>query len=88
MTLTITSNRARYSIKLRTEPEHLRSAIDIATASSYEQNVFRMKTDSNLALTWCYLACSALSACATPARMHDEAQLNQVALGCGLTSAS
>ena len=26
----------------------------------------------------------ALSACATPARMHDEAQLNQVALGCGL----
>lgn len=27
----------------------------------------------------------ALSACATPARMHDEAQLNQVALGCGLS---
>ena len=26
----------------------------------------------------------ALSACATPARMHDEAALNQVALGCGL----
>jgi hypothetical protein len=26
----------------------------------------------------------ALSACATPARMHDDAQLNQVALGCGL----
>jgi hypothetical protein len=25
-----------------------------------------------------------LSACATPARMHDEAQLNRVALGCGL----
>ncbi|MFL6764597.1 MAG: hypothetical protein ACJ8FO_05305 [Sphingomicrobium sp.] len=25
-----------------------------------------------------------LTACATPARMHDEAQLNQVALGCGL----
>jgi hypothetical protein len=25
-----------------------------------------------------------LSACATPARMHDEAQLNQIALGCGL----
>ena len=25
-----------------------------------------------------------LSACATTARMHDEAQLNQVALGCGL----
>jgi hypothetical protein len=25
-----------------------------------------------------------LSACATPARMHDEAQLNQVATGCGL----
>ena len=25
-----------------------------------------------------------LSACATPARMHDEEQLNQVALGCGL----
>ncbi len=27
---------------------------------------------------------SILSACATPARMHDEAQLNNVALGCGL----
>jgi hypothetical protein len=26
----------------------------------------------------------ALSACATPARMHSEAQLNDVALGCGL----
>lgn len=26
----------------------------------------------------------ALSACTTPARMHDEAQLNSVALGCGL----
>jgi hypothetical protein len=25
-----------------------------------------------------------LAACATPARLHDEAQLNQVALGCGL----
>jgi len=25
-----------------------------------------------------------LSACATPARMHTDAQLNQVALGCGL----
>ena len=26
----------------------------------------------------------ALSACATPARMHTDAQLNTVALGCGL----
>ena len=26
----------------------------------------------------------ALSACATPARMHSDEQLNQVALGCGL----
>ena len=26
----------------------------------------------------------ALSACATPARMHDEAQLNTVATGCGM----
>ena len=26
----------------------------------------------------------ALSACATTARMHDQAQLNDVALGCGL----
>ena len=25
-----------------------------------------------------------LSGCATPSRMHDEAQLNNVALGCGL----
>ena len=30
------------------------------------------------------LATLALSACATPARMHSEEQLNQVALGCGL----
>jgi hypothetical protein len=30
------------------------------------------------------LAIIALSACATPARMHDEATLNQVATGCGL----
>jgi len=30
------------------------------------------------------VGCLALSACVTPARMHDEAQLNQVALGCGL----
>ena len=30
------------------------------------------------------LAIFALSACATPARMHDEAQLNEVALSCGL----
>jgi hypothetical protein len=29
-------------------------------------------------------AALALSACATPARMHDAAQLNSVALGCGL----
>jgi len=26
----------------------------------------------------------ALSACATPARMHTDAQLNEVATGCGL----
>lgn len=26
-----------------------------------------------------------LSACATPARMHDQSALNTVALGCGLT---
>ena len=26
----------------------------------------------------------ALSACVTPARMHDEAQLNTIATGCGL----
>ena len=26
----------------------------------------------------------ALSACAIPARMHDEAQLNRIATGCGL----
>ena len=29
-------------------------------------------------------AALALSACATPARMHTEAQLNDVATGCGL----
>jgi hypothetical protein len=34
------------------------------------------------ALTW--LGFIVLSACTTPARMHDEMQLNQVALGCGL----
>jgi hypothetical protein len=31
-----------------------------------------------------FVATLALSACATPARMHTEAQLNSVALGCGL----
>ena len=31
------------------------------------------------------LASIALSACATPARMHDHVTLNSVALGCGLT---
>jgi hypothetical protein len=30
------------------------------------------------------IAVLALSACVTPARMHTEAQLNDVALGCGL----
>jgi hypothetical protein len=30
------------------------------------------------------VGCVALSACAMPARMHDEVQLNQVATGCGL----
>ena len=30
------------------------------------------------------ITCLALSACVTPARMHDEAALNNVALGCGL----
>ena len=29
-------------------------------------------------------ALGVLSACATPAQMHSEAQLNSVALGCGL----
>jgi hypothetical protein len=28
--------------------------------------------------------CVSLSACATPVRMHTEAQLNRVATGCGL----
>jgi hypothetical protein len=28
---------------------------------------------------------AALSACATPARMHTQDQLNTIALGCGLT---
>ena len=30
------------------------------------------------------VAVLALTACATPARMHSETQLNDVALGCGL----
>ena len=30
------------------------------------------------------VAALALSACATPAQMHSEAQLNEVATGCGL----
>ena len=30
------------------------------------------------------LAALTVSACATPARLHTEAQLNQIALGCGL----
>ena len=35
-------------------------------------------------LTLGVLIAVALAACATPARMHREAQLNDVALGCGL----
>ena len=30
------------------------------------------------------VSCVFLTGCATPARMHDEAQLNAVATGCGL----
>ena len=30
------------------------------------------------------LSIAALSACATPARMHTDAQLNEIATGCGL----
>ena len=30
------------------------------------------------------LTATTLSACATPARMHDEAQLNTIATGCGM----
>ena len=33
---------------------------------------------------WIFALFTALSACATPAVMHTEAQLNDVALGCGL----
>ena len=40
-----------------------------------------MRRSGVFILGWLGLA---LSGCATPARMHDEAQLNQVALGCGL----
>ena len=31
-----------------------------------------------------FCAALSLSACATPARLHTEAQLNQIATGCGL----
>jgi hypothetical protein len=37
-----------------------------------------------LASISCLLATLALCACATPAAMHTEAQLNEVATGCGL----
>ena len=40
-----------------------------------------MRRSGVFILGWLGLA---LSGCATPARMHDEGQLNQVALGCGL----
>jgi hypothetical protein len=36
-------------------------------------------------LVWLTVLILALSACATPARMHTVEQLNQIALGCGLT---
>jgi hypothetical protein len=42
------------------------------------------RTISRSTLVVCTGAFS-LSACATPARMHDQAALNSVALGCGLT---
>jgi hypothetical protein len=38
------------------------------------------KLDTSLLLC----AIAGLSACATPARMHSETQLNEVATGCGL----
>jgi hypothetical protein len=37
-----------------------------------------------IALGVTLISVAALSACATPARMHTEAQLNRVATGCGL----
>jgi hypothetical protein len=37
-----------------------------------------------LALSVLIATLCVLSACVTPARMHTEAQLNDVALGCGL----
>jgi hypothetical protein len=40
-----------------------------------------MKTAAGVSVV---VASFSLVACATPARMHDEAQLNTVALGCGL----
>jgi len=39
---------------------------------------------SNSKALSCLCVSLALSACATTARMHDEAQLNTIALGCGL----
>ena len=44
--------------------------------------MFRRRTSFLLSPIGAYLA---LSACATPARMHSEAQPNDVALGCGLS---
>ena len=44
-----------------------------------------MKQIRAIQLRWtAVFAAVALSACATPARMHTDAQLNQVATGCGL----
>src|SRR3954466_2324603 len=54
--------------------------------SSYGATLRRSSVPSGrLLMRWANLVAGlALSACATPARMHDEAQLNQIALGCGL----
>jgi hypothetical protein len=41
-------------------------------------------TAANILLPFIFCSSLALTACATPARMHDEAQLNSIALGCGL----
>ena len=43
-----------------------------------------MMSNRPTALAVAVTATLVLSACATPARMHSEAQLNDVALGCGL----
>jgi hypothetical protein len=59
----------------------------IVGLSRHNSRSMALKLKKFQTCSWSVFAVSSallLSACATPARMHTESQLNDVALGCGL----